>query len=153
MLTFFYINGRGHDLAEVVEWVYNVLLHRAYESGTLYYYSGDAFLYFLSRMIQMCPGLRERFGALLARRILERYGIAGDSLALSMRLFAAASVGLHDVADYQTLLGMQQEDGSWPAGWFYRNGASGVLTGNQGLTTAMAVSAIHALQALPGMYP
>ncbi|TBU22525.1 HAD-like protein [Dichomitus squalens] len=148
VLAFFHINGRGHDLAEVLEWVYDVLSHRAYESGTLYYHSGDAFLYFLSRMIQMCPSLRERFGGLLAARVLERYGIEGDSLALAMRIYSAASIGLHDIADYRKLLAMQQEDGSWPTGWFYRNGSSGILTGNQGLTTAIAVSAIHAYQAL-----
>ena len=48
-----------------------------------------------------------------------------------------------DVQDYERLLDMQQEDGAWPLGWFYRNGGSGLLTGNQGLTTAMAVAAIR----------
>ena len=38
---------------------------------------------------------------------------------------------------------MQAEDGSWSEGWVYKYGATGVLIGNQGLTTAMAAAAIR----------
>ncbi|RPD69155.1 HAD-like protein [Lentinus tigrinus ALCF2SS1-7] len=149
-LTFFYLNGRGNELTETLDWVYGVLTHRAYEHGTLYYHSGDAFLYFLSRLLRTAPAVRERFESLFTSRILERFGVAGDALALSMRVFAASSVGLCDAQDYERLLALQQDDGSWPLGWFYRNGSTGILTGNQGLTTAMAVAAIKAYMELEG---
>ncbi|TBU29645.1 HAD-like protein [Dichomitus squalens] len=142
VLTFFYANGRGSELTETLDWVYDVLANRAYEGGTLYYHSGDAFLYFLSRLLHASPSLTNRFSALYAQRIVERYGAPGDPLALAMRVLAAACMGMRDLQDYERLLMLQQEDGSWPLGWFYRNGSTGILTGNQGVTTAMAVAAV-----------
>ena len=144
------LNGRGHELAETLDWVYNVLAHRAFEHGTLYYHSGDAFLYFLSRLLHTAAAVRDRFKPLFTSRIQYRFGAPGDALALSMRVLAASSIGLCDVQDYERLLALQEEDGSWPLGWFYRNGSSGILTGNQGLTTAMAVAAIKSYTELRG---
>ena len=60
-----------------------------------------------------------------------------------MRILAAASVGIRDIQDYQRLLSLQEEDGSWPLGWMYIYGMSGIRIGNQGLTTAMALAAIQ----------
>ena len=148
VLTFFYSNGRGHELADTLDWVFDVLNHRAYESGTLYYHSGDAFLYFLSRLLRTSSEVRQRFKTLFTDRMRERLGLPGDALAFAMRVMAATSVGIQDVQDYEHLLRLQERDGSWPLGWFYRNGSSGILTGNQGLTTAMAVAALRKHQEL-----
>ena len=60
-----------------------------------------------------------------------------------MRIITAASIGVENLQDCKRLLASQQEDGSWPVGWFYRNGSTGILTGNPGLTTAMAALAIY----------
>ncbi|KAI0677773.1 hypothetical protein C8Q78DRAFT_1066219 [Trametes maxima] len=152
-LTFFSANGRGDELPETFGWVYHTLLHRAYTSGTLYYHGPDPFLYFLSRLCAVAPeSLRTGLVALLKERIMEQFGAPGDALALSMRIFAAASVGLCDRRDYDRLLVMQEDDGSWPTGWIYKYGASGILIGNRGLTTAMAVSAIQKFRKLQGMF-
>ncbi len=145
VLTFFHANGRGDDLPETLEFVYNTLDNRAYDNGTTYYLGGDPFFFFLSRLLRFSklPSVRQRFGALFVERIRERFGLPGDALALSMRVLAAASVGIRDVQDYRRLLSLQEEDGSWPLGWMYKYGSSGVSIGNKGLTTALAAAAIR----------
>ena len=82
-------------------------------------------------------------GQLFAERVAEHFGTEGDALALAMRVYAAATVGILDSRDYEQLRKMQEADGSWPMGWIYRYGAKVVLVGNKGLTTALAVSAIQ----------
>lgn len=143
MLTFFYSNGRGGELKETFNWVYEVLKNRAYTNGTLYYYGPHAFLYFLSRLLSVSIYARQRIGQLFARRVAEYFGAEGDALALAMRIHAAAVVDLCDSRDYERLRRMQEADGSWPMGWIYKYGASKVLIGNKGLTTALAVSSIR----------
>jgi hypothetical protein len=106
------MNGRGEELSATLDWVYDVLKHQAYVDGTLYYYGPDPFFFFLSRLISVSPAVRERFGTLFSSRIAKLFGSAGDALALSMRILAAAVVGLCDNADHDRLLSMQEVDGS-----------------------------------------
>lgn len=142
------MNGRGEELSATLDWVYDVLKHEAYADGTLYYYGPDPFFFFLSRLIAVSPPVRERFGPLFAARITALFGSTGDALALSMRVLAAAVVGLCDKSDYDRLLTMQEMDGSWPMGWVYKYGAVDILIGNKGLTTALAINAVKELDAL-----
>jgi hypothetical protein len=142
VLTLFYRNGRGHELASTLDWVYDCLLHRAYTDGTLYYATAEAFLFFLSRLMESSKEVRERFGPVFKERVTERFGLDGDALALSMRLIAGNSFGLVNRSDLNVLLAMQQDDGSWTDGWFYKYGASGMLIKNDGLTTSLAIKAI-----------
>ncbi|KAI0774629.1 hypothetical protein BD413DRAFT_472576 [Trametes elegans] len=147
-LTFFHANGRGPELRQTLAWVLSVLEHRAYAHGTLYYHGADPFLYFLARLLGVCRAaaraLRAELLPLFRARVAERFGEPGDALMLAMRLLAAAEAGLEGHrADLARLVGMQEPDGSWPVGWMYKYGASGVLVGNKGLTTAMAVAAIR----------
>ncbi|TBU42974.1 HAD-like domain-containing protein [Dichomitus squalens] len=148
VLTFLYANGRGHELPEALDWVQSVLQTRAYEHGTLYFATGDAFLYFLSRLLSVSPSVRQRLGKLFVERVQERCGTEGDALALGMRVIAAASVGVRAMLDYQRLLLAQEEDGSWPVGWMYKYGSTGMRIGNKGLTTAVAVAAIRKFRAM-----
>ena len=60
-----------------------------------------------------------------------------------MRIHAATVVDVCDSRDYERLGKMQNVDGSWPMGWIYKYGARDILIGNQGLTTALAMSAIR----------
>ncbi|KAM5539703.1 hypothetical protein V8D89_006516 [Ganoderma adspersum] len=146
ILAFFCANDRGHELPETTEFVYNILYHRAYEHGTTYYLGGDVFLFFLSRLLRLSKSssaLRCRFSSLFAERVRERFGLSGDALALAMRVLAAISVGICDVQDYQRLLSLQEDDGSWALGWMYIYGLSGIRIGNKALTTAMALAAIQ----------
>ena len=118
------MHGRGHELPETLDWVYSVLQHRAYLDGMLYYYGADTFLFFLSRLLAVSPTVYARFAPLFAHRVLERFGAEGngpspvstpgapapavDAQALAMRIIAAATVGMCDVADYERLLATQQ---------------------------------------------
>ena len=74
VLTFFHMHERGSELSTTLDWVYKVLQHRAYLDGTLYYHGGDAFLFFLSRLLSVSPSVYSRFSTLFARRIFERSG-------------------------------------------------------------------------------
>ena len=143
MLTFFYSNGRGGELCETFNWVYEVLKNRAYTNGTRYYYGPEPFLYFLSRLLSVSIYARRRMGRLFAKRVAEHFGAEGDALALAMRIHAATAVDLCDSRDYERLGRMQEVDGSWPMGWMYRLVTRDILIGNKGLTSALAVSAIR----------
>lgn len=115
VLTFFFANGRGNDVRASLDWVIRVLDTRAYLDGTTYYNSGDAFLFFFSRLLSESPNLRLQLGQLFAARVEERTRSPGDALALAMRIIAGRVVGVHNPWDIKTLKGMQEIDGGWPA--------------------------------------
>ena len=148
VLTLFYSNGRGHELIKTLDWVEKVLVHRAYAGGTLYYVTAEAFLFFLARLIQRAPPVRQRLGRVFAVRVVERFGTEGDALALAMRIITAASIGFVDRPDFERLMSMQQVDGSWTRGWFYKLRSSGLLVCNDGVTTALAILAIESVSQL-----
>ena len=148
VLTFFHMNGRGHELDATLDWVYSVLQHRAYLDGTLYYYGADTFLFFLSRLLSISPSVYARFAPLFAERCLERFGAEGDALGLAMRVIAGATVRVRNHVDYERLLRLQEADGSFPLGWVYKYGGADILIGNKGLTTALAVEAVKAIKTL-----
>ena len=124
-----------------------VLKHRAYLDGTRYYETAECFLFFASRLLCTTAdaSLHARLAPLLRERILERSGSPGDALALSMRVLAGAVVGVRMERDLATLLPLQCEDGGWDPSWIYKYGSSDIKIGNRGLTTALALNAIAAL--------
>ena len=144
ILTFFYTYGRGIQLRKSFEWVYQVLLHRAYVDGTRYYTAED-FLFLLTRLLGCSdsPDLLD-LRPLLKERVQERIGTCGDALALAMRILTCNFVGIRDEVDLQALRQLQCEDGDWGVGWMYRY-PGGIKIGNQGYTTAMAIKAIEVM--------
>lgn len=148
-MTFFYKNGRGEELNETLDWVYDILLHRAYLDGTRYYFGSDTFLFFLSRLLSESPAVYARFAPVFQERVKERMGATGDAMSLAMRIIAAATVKIQDRVDCETLLQTQEDDGGFPIGWMYKYGATGMLLGNKGLSTALAIQAIKAVEAFP----
>jgi len=156
VLSLFYSCGRGHQLNRTLQWVHEVLLHRAYLDGTRYYATPECFLYFLSRLLQRSdnPELHQLLKPLLKERVQERIGAEGDALALAMRILVCDCVGIRDDVDLRALLPLQSEDGGWENGWMYKYGASGIRICNRGLTTALAINAIKAMeQSLPTLRP
>ena len=151
MLTLFYKHGRGHELPGTLDWIEQVLINRAYISGTYYYVSADQFLFFLSRLLQNSPEVSQRLGRIFKDRVMERFGAEADSLSLAARIIAATVVDLVDDRDLETLLSMQREDGSWGDCWFYKYPSSGIFIRNDGLTTALSIQAIQQVQRLRGM--
>ena len=129
-----------------MQWVYNVLLHRAYMDGTRYYTSADSCLFFFSRLLLSSDDLElhSTFAVLLRERVRERIGASGDALQLAMRLLTCQIFGLRSEVDRRALLDLQQDDGGWDACWLCKYGSSGLRLGNRGVTTALAVKAIEA---------
>ncbi|KAI0937990.1 hypothetical protein AcV7_003308 [Taiwanofungus camphoratus] len=148
VLTLFYRYGRGHQLQKTLDWVEQVLINRACASGTFYYATEEQFLFFLSRLIQSSPDVRQRLEGVFKRRVVERFGADGDALAMAMRIHTAASVGLVDHVDLDKLFALQQNDGSWRDSAFYRFPSARQLASNDGLTTAIAIQAIQAAERL-----
>ena len=142
VLALFYKHGRGHELQETFDWVTMVLKNRAYTAGTYYYVSGDLFLFFLSRLLEITSEVRQRLGPMLQERVQERFGVEADSLSLAARILAAVAVDILDHRDLETLLSMQCKDGSWGDSWFFKTPRNGVRIRNDGVTTALAVHAI-----------
>lgn len=151
VLSLFYQHGRGHQLPRTLDWVYEVLLYRAYHGGSRYYMSPDCFLYFVSRLLQRAHDaeVQSRFSPLFMERLHERIGAAGDSMDLAFRILAAAAVGMECPRDVENLISAQCDDGGWDLCWFYQFGSTGVKAGNRGLTTALAIKAIETAIARP----
>lgn len=147
-LSLFYSHGRGSELHRTLQWVYEVLLNRAYLDGTRYYETPECFLFFLSRLLHCSDSheLHQFLKPLLRERVQERIGAEGDALAFAMRILTCACVGVRDDVDLRMLLPLQCEDGGWDIGWIYRYGSSGIKIGNRGLTTALAINAIEVME-------
>lgn len=150
-LSLFYTYGRGHQLCRTEQWVFDVLINRAYSQGTRYYVTPECFLFFLARLLKRAPSVRRRIMSALVERVNERLGRNDtNSLAISMRLLSAHTLGINQRTtnrigiDLEQLCILQQADGSWDEGPFYRYGTRDVSIGNRGLTTAMAINAIRA---------
>jgi hypothetical protein len=105
----------------------------------------------MARLLEQIKGTEADLSLrpIFRERVQERIGSEGDALALAMRVLACASVGIRDEMDLRTLLALQKEDGGWEVGWMYKYGSSGVNIGNRGLTAALAINAIEALDHLP----
>ncbi|KJA23898.1 hypothetical protein HYPSUDRAFT_201024 [Hypholoma sublateritium FD-334 SS-4] len=142
VLTLFHAYGRGKELDKAVEWIYSVLLTGAYMDGARYYIGPEPFLYFMLRLPERSPELAKRMGALFKQRCQERIGSPGDALALAMRLHLCNRVDLNNKIDFQRLSNIQQLDGGWEPGAFYRYGSIDLQFGNRGLSTAIAQRAI-----------
>jgi hypothetical protein len=151
VLTLFYKNGRGHELPGTLDWVKQVLINRAYISGTYYFVSADQFLFFFSRLLQNSAEVRQRLGPVFKDRVMERFGAEVDSLSLAARIISATVAGLVDDRDLEALLSMQCEDGSWGKSWVCKYGSSGILIRNDGVTTALAIQAIQQVELLRKM--
>ncbi|KAJ5189629.1 HAD-superfamily hydrolase subfamily IA variant 3 [Penicillium cf. griseofulvum] len=145
VLTLFCMYGRGYQLPETMSWVNDILLNRAYLSGTRYYPTAEWFLYYMDRLLSRSNDhtLRERFEDLLRTRVIERIGAEGDALCLAMRLCVCNSLGIANRPDLATLTASQCKDGGWEPSFVYLIPGSDRKLGNRGVTTALAVKALQ----------
>lgn len=150
----FHAEGRAHQTTQTLAQMCDIARTRAYELATQYYLSPDWFFYHLSELCAVAAGpeLGELRG-LLRQRLLERFGSRehSDPWSVAMRIVAAQNLGLLEEGavfkDAETLRAAQQSDGSWSkCPWIYRYG-HGVLIGNAGLVTAVAIRALKAVAA------
>ncbi|KAJ5606271.1 HAD-like protein [Penicillium lagena] len=145
VLIIFHKYGRGHELPITLEWMFNILLNRAYINGTRYYANAEWFLYYMVRLLResIDPTLEERFKCLLRKRVAERIGSPGDAYCLGMRVLACRYLGIENYPDRQKLVDMQQEDGGWEASCMYYFPGKKREVGNRGASTAFALKALE----------
>ncbi|KAJ6105749.1 HAD-like protein [Penicillium capsulatum] len=145
VLTLFYKYGRGHKLPHTLEWVYNILLNRAYIKGTRYYPNAGWFLYYMVRFLEAAKDdtLHAGFDALLRARVAERTGAPGDPYCLAMRVLACKDLGIENYPDRQRLAEIQEEDGGWESPCMYLFPGTKRDVGNRGTSTAFAVKALE----------
>ncbi|KAJ5213551.1 HAD-superfamily hydrolase subfamily IA variant 3 [Penicillium cf. viridicatum] len=143
LCTSFYLYQREHQVQDMINWVRNILYHRAYSKGTYYFRCPDWFLFYVNRLlvISKSPSL-ESIGPLLKERAQERIGIPGDSIALAMRLIICNSTGAYNYQDFEALKELRRDDGGWDAGYLYSFPIIGRKVMNRGLGTALAVKAL-----------
>lgn len=149
VVTLFGQYGRGNEVRETLDWVVEVLRHRAYIYGTAFYPMPEAFLFFFHRMSQNAPQparWKEEIRRLLRRRVEERIGVSVDVISLAMRLITCHGLGLRDPQGLKELLLMQEEDGGWGLGQVYQYGSKKLRIGNRGLSTALALQAVQQCQ-------
>lgn len=84
-----------------MEWIYNILLNRAYIKRTRYCPNAEWFLYYLTRLLRVSsdPTLKERIQSPLRSRVAERVGAAGDAYCLGMRVLACNYLGIDNHPD------------------------------------------------------
>lgn len=145
ILIIFHKYGRSYQLPTTMEWMFNVLLNRAYINGTRYYASAEWFLYYMVRLLceSTDPTLEGRIKDLLRKRVAERVGAPGDAFSLGMRLLACKYLGIENYPDSQKLADMQQEDGGWEASCLYYFPGKKREVGNRGASTAFALKALE----------
>ncbi|CAG8071441.1 unnamed protein product [Penicillium olsonii] len=145
ILIIFHKYGRSYQLPTTMEWMFNVLLNRAYINGTRYYASAEWFLYYMVRLLREStdPTLEGRIKDLLRKRVTERIGAPGDAFPLGMRLLACKYLGIENYPDSQKLADMQQEDGGWEASCLYYFPGKKREVGNRGASTAFALKALE----------
>ncbi|KAL3485495.1 HAD-like protein [Aspergillus germanicus] len=144
VLVAFHMHDRAYDLPQTLDWMLNILTHRAYIDGTRYYPTAEWFLYYMTRLLAVSNDtlLRETLEPILKTRVRERIGVAGDAFCLGMRLVTCRFLGIEDYQDRERLVDMQQVDGGWEVSSMYLFPSKGKEIGNRGVATAFAVAAL-----------
>lgn len=119
----------------------------SYSISYLYSFSSYCNSSFSRLLNVVSPQIRSRITPLFAERCRERVGTSGDALALAIRVICCNQVGIDSSTDLSALCKMQDVDGGWKDGWFYRYPTTGMLVGNRGCTTALAINAIKGTRA------
>ena len=101
---------------------------------------------FLHRLFCITPEVHARLTPLYKECCCERIGLPGDALALAMRIVCCTAEGIDASIDALRLGQMQEVDGGWKNGWFYRYPIEGILVANNGFTTSLAVNALNNLE-------
>ncbi|KAH7279186.1 hypothetical protein KP509_37G009100 [Ceratopteris richardii] len=160
VLYLFHLAGRHHEIESSATFIHQVLLHRAYENGTIFYALPECFLFHVSRIVHRFPdqfadnGIRDLLQHRLRQHISNLVGdLPNNNLAMSlaMSIVACYFCGLdgaeHDLVQRKVLcrmLELQREDGSWNCDPYYRYGSNVVSwIGNEGVTTAFALLAMN----------
>ena len=122
----------------------------AWRTGTRYYKSADAFLFFASELVREFEALGEATGltALLTEAVTERRRSEHSTvpLDLALRANAVRNLGLDATAEQAALVRLQTPSGAWPGfGALYALGSAkvpAVYFGSEAVTVAFAARAL-----------
>lgn len=143
MIMFAYAQ-RHESLVKLSEdYVFNWLDSGSYKSGTLYYPSPYAFLYFCSQLASTNYQTKTRFMDTLRREFNQ---INQDDLKypldFALNILTGAKIGFLNETLIEKLLDMQTEDGSWPADALYTTNQTKIYFGSKSLGTLFSVLAL-----------
>lgn len=143
VLYFAHFLGRGSELAATEVYIFKVLESKEYLNGSRYYHSPDSFLYFLGRLTEKFPSLKQRFETLLHDAVQERIGKTEYPLDLAMRTALAQQLKINNEEEKQKLLQLQKQGGSWPIDSLFHYGAKPGYFGSEAITTAFSLKTLE----------
>lgn len=136
---------RQDELLATEDYVVEVLVDGRYLAGTRYYPAPETFLYFLTRVVRAYPRSRlaQRVRLPLRQAIISRVGTSTTPIDLAQRVLICAWLGLRNTGEATMLAKLQDQRGAWPADSLFQYGRSKVHFGSSGLSTSMAIAALH----------
>jgi hypothetical protein len=143
VLYFAHLLGRGAEFTATEDYIFKVLDSKEYLNGSRYYHSPDSFLYFVGRLIEKFPSLKERFEPALLDALQERIGKTEYPLDLAMRTALANILEIPNEEERQKLLQLQKQGGSWPIDSLFHYGAKSGYFGSEAITTAFSLKALE----------
>ncbi|PVH99849.1 hypothetical protein DM02DRAFT_614745 [Periconia macrospinosa] len=141
--TFFYTYNRGDQIPLMLHYILAKLKNKE-ETRTQYYLSPEPFFYYCLRLLTCsnAPELADMREA-LRDRVQERIGKDMDNaLRVAIRVLICQKLHIPNAEDLKALLALQQDDGGFGVGWFFRFGKSEIRIGHRGLTASLAMKAI-----------
>lgn len=130
-------------MQKTFDFVYTTLKNRDF-SVKRYYFTPEPLLFYVCRLVHSgkSPEL-DRMKDELRACVTERIGTEVDSAVfLAIRVLICRKLGIPNPQDLETLIGLQEDDGSFGIGWYYNFGKSKIKIGHRGLTAALSVEAI-----------
>lgn len=125
------------------DYVFDWLNSGHYKSGTLYYPSPYAFLYFCAKLTSTNYSTKMRFTDTLRREFSQ---INTESLKYPLDyafvILTGVGLGVDNEVLVEKLLGMQNEDGSWPADALYYTNGLKMYCGSTSISTIFSVLAL-----------
>ncbi|CAG7724644.1 unnamed protein product [Allacma fusca] len=145
VLRLAYTLRQENQVQKTEDYVFEWLKSGKWKTGTLYYPSGFAFLYFCSTFVKINYRVKKRFATMVRTAIEDSLQNCRFPLDYALVLLALENLGCkkHSQGISKVLLGMQENDGSFPEdaiwGDRYR-----VLWGGKALSTIFIVGALTA---------
>lgn len=133
--------GRGNEAKKTEDFILNQLQSGKYLKGSRYYHSPDTFLYFLGRMIEQSPKMKDRFEEPLKKAVQSRVGMTETPIEIAMCCTTLSRLG-ENPTEINKLLRAQREDGGWDSNSIYHYGGKVGYFGSRAITTAFALEAI-----------
>jgi HAD superfamily hydrolase (TIGR01509 family) len=150
ILNLVYLMKReNHPCIEATrKYIFDYLVTDKYETNFTYYPNPDLFLYTISKLVYYYPNKFHEFREPIIEKLMKRKGVKAmdDCLSLSCRLIVSSIFKIENRTDFEKLISMQKEDGSWPESLLYstHNKTKGLFYWtNVGVSTMFGMKALE----------